>query len=929
MRKITLKGSLGDKAVHPDDPWRPVCLAKCPPASRVRLLARAKKTARTCAGASFKFSSPPYKKLKIELKNNRIFKADLKNPRSKILLFKNIFNSADKEKNKWFSPGALYLASSLKKSGFRVITSASKISLEKNEFITEKEELGKILKNNPDLNFIGISLCEDFFVKAKKLVAFLRKRTKAFIGVGGIMPTLTPEQVFIHLPGINFLVRGAGDETFPRLVKILDGLYIDSQLEEKQINELLDLKGFLFQNNRIFIAGLLNQVNKLENFDRSFIDFSFLDRENLTEGLNLFSSRGCFSKCFFCTTPGRGEYLGKSLKGLKEILGNYYLRLKEIYGDSIPHFAFKLSFNDDDFLADIQRAKSFFVYLKKQPFRINFFQTGVNSFFQRAKNRYGNVINRDLFRRLSPSLFSAGKNNIYIGTENFSDEELKRLNKGYDFKKIKEVIKILSEKKICHVHHFIASNQLTSPENILDNLLKISIFKILYGEYFNILTPIIPYLVSLYPSISYKISRAHGRERFLNIRGVLSIKNHPEYDYPLVNNDIPINAVTRQIVPVLNKLFLVEKDYLKILDTILLYLLLLQIKQPSKKKEIQLLLKNYKDYPDIIFKRAHYKIENDRNNLQLMITRRCHLRCRYCPVVKRDKDIEEKVLFRAVDLLFSSSREHLRLDFTGGEPLLRFDLIRKAVEYAKGLAREKNKLISFYLVTNLIPLTEEMADFFAAEDFSLELSLDGAEKFHNLYKISNKPKINAYRLTTSQLNKIFSRKINNFAVMVVTPATARYLNQNFYHLLKLGFRQIGINYALGSIWRKSDQTTFFRQMNYLKKRYHPLIEGGVIKLNNLGSRREPAILNSEIMVDVDGKVHFLTDWLFEKEPKRIQPLGEIQEFKSLNQIPMTKFLALNRLLDCYSSPSIRNLIINNIEMGSLTGEYFFAKWKKK
>lgn len=127
---------------------------------------------------------------------------------SKVLLFRNIFNTSDKERNKWISPGTLYLASSLKKAGYKVIFSDSKISLEEGQFITKKKQLESILRENPDIKLIGISLCEDFFEEVRQLVRFLRKNTNAFIGVGGVMPTLTPQHVAAHLPEINFLVRG-------------------------------------------------------------------------------------------------------------------------------------------------------------------------------------------------------------------------------------------------------------------------------------------------------------------------------------------------------------------------------------------------------------------------------------------------------------------------------------------------------------------------------------------------------------------------------------------------------------------------------------------------------------------------------------------------------------------------------------------------
>ncbi|MBC8358953.1 MAG: radical SAM protein [Candidatus Aminicenantes bacterium] len=848
---------------------------------------------------------------------------------SKILLFKNIFDAPDKERNKWITPGVLYLASALKEAGFKVILSNLKISLDEEEFITHKEQLERILKENADIKFIGISLCEDFFEKARQLVRFLRNRTNAFIGVGGVMPTLTPQHVAMHLPEINFLIRGAGEEVFPRLVNILRDKGLNSRLTSKDTEALRNLEGVIFRNRTVSINASSDKINKLTDYDRSLLDFSFINKQELSEGLNLFTSRGCSNNCFFCTTPGRGEYVGKSFRNLKMILRDYSRRLKEIFKDGVPPYAFKLSFNDDDFLSDAERANLFFRYIKKQPFRINFFQTGINSFFSRKNGKYTDTLNHKLIRSLNPEAFSPDKHNIYIGTENFSDEELKRWGKGYGFYRVEKAVKALSEKKIYQIHHFIASDQLTTPEDLLDNLFKIAALRLLYGEYFSILIPIIPYLVSLYPSASYRICLANKRQKFLNIRRVLSVKGHPEYDYPLVQNDIPINKIVRQLILTVQSLFLNEKNYTRILDKAMFQLLLLQERLPSEKAQIQQLVGRYKNYPRMIYRKTGVQIGNDRNNLQLVITRRCHLRCKYCPIVKKDKDMSEEVLYRAIDFLFTSSKSNLRLDFTGGEPLLRFDLVEKAVKYAKKLAYRKNKVVSFYLVTNLIALNDEMANFLKKENFFLELSVDGEEKFHNLYKVSKDRRLNPYRLTIPKLNSIFLRKIDNYAVMVVNPLTTKSLGRNFYHLLRLGFRKIGINYALGLPWGQGERREFFCQLDLIKARFRLFIEKGLIKLSNLESRVEPAILNSEIMIDTDGKVHFLTDWLFERKMKKKVPsLGQVDDFKNLNDIFLSRFRMLHRLLEYCPSTEIRKIIFNNIEMGDSVREHFKG-WEKK
>ncbi len=847
--------------------------------------------------------------------------------KSKVLLFTNLLNCAELEGGTTFSQSALYLASNLKKNGYDAVFSDSKISLDSDRFVTSLERLQNILLRNPEINIICISLCEDFFPKAKKLISFLRTKTKAFIGVGGTMPTLTPEHVFAHLPDINFLVRGSGEEIIVKIAKILEGKNILSAFNKEEIERLARLEGFILKTRGLFIMASPDKINSIENFDNSLLDFSFLNKEDVRDGLTLYTSRGCLNNCFFCTTYGHGKYKAKSFQGLQRICRDYLAHLLRLHGNTIPESTRQISFYDDDFLADAARAIDFFDYIKSSFFRIKFFQTGIKSFFERRPSSKTFSLKNHLIDKIDKALLNADLGHIYIGTENFSDNELIRLGKGYSFFQIKSVIRELSSKKITQYHHLILSNHRTSIDEMSENIFKIACLQQQYKPYFNILAPPIPYLVSLYPSKSYKIAKLAQRLKYLNTTKVLSIRKHRQYDYPLVKNDIPMHPLSRRLVPFVEHLFKMTKDYTKILDNYLLELMLLQKKLPAYRKSIDGVLNKYIRYPELIGDATKIPVKNNRNNIQIMVTRRCHLRCSYCPIVKRDQDTNVKNIKGAIDLLFTSSKHDLRLDFTGGEPLLRFDLIKKAVSYARQMARRHSKNISFYMVSNLISLTDETADFLASERFFIELSLDGEQHFHNLYKVGFEKHLNPYEATTRQLGKIFSRNIAHCAIMVVSPKTVHGLCDNFFHLTRLGFKDIGINYAIGALWTEPLQRVFFEQLGLLKKKGKIYFEKGDLRLNNLGSRTEPAILNSEIMVDVDGQIRFLTDWLFEKDRKsEIPAQGKVGEARNLEDIFFSPAITLYRLLQYNRSPVIRDIIINNVEMGLSTKRYF-ATWK--
>ena len=127
--------------------------------------------------------------------------------------------------------------------------------------------------------------------------------------------------------------------------------------------------------------------------------------------------------------------------------------------------------------------------------------------------------------------------------------------------------------------------------------------------------------------------------------------------------------------------------------------------------------------------------------MTLELTEKCNLRCEYCIYNETytgnrnfaSGEMNTETVTAAIDMLSKHSGEEVSLTFYGGEPLLRFDLIKYAVEYAQKLMPEKK--ISFSITTNLTLMTKEIAEFVAAIDrFSIVCSIDGPEHIHDQYR---------------------------------------------------------------------------------------------------------------------------------------------------------------------------------------------------
>lgn len=89
---------------------------------------------------------------------------------------------------------------------------------------------------------------------------------------------------------------------------------------------------------------------------------------------------------------------------------------------------------------------------------------------------------------------------------------------------------------------------------------------------------------------------------------------------------------------------------------------------------------------------------------------------------------------KAIDFLkeHSQNAENRHIGFYGGEPLLNFELIERAVEYAKKLFGED---MSFAITTNATLVNDKIAEYFAKNNFNIIISLDGPQEMHDANRL--------------------------------------------------------------------------------------------------------------------------------------------------------------------------------------------------
>lgn len=133
---------------------------------------------------------------------------------------------------------------------------------------------------------------------------------------------------------------------------------------------------------------------------------------------------------------------------------------------------------------------------------------------------------------------------------------------------------------------------------------------------------------------------------------------------------------------------------------------------------------------------------SEARQLVLEVTEKCNFKCKYCIYNEEfdgdrnfgNRDMSFETAKLSVDYIIQHSKKKVAVTFYGGEPLIKFDLIKATIDYA--LISGKNKDLTFSLTSNMTLMTEEMAEYFSTvPGLSIVVSLDGPKEIHNAARV--------------------------------------------------------------------------------------------------------------------------------------------------------------------------------------------------
>jgi len=143
---------------------------------------------------------------------------------------------------------------------------------------------------------------------------------------------------------------------------------------------------------------------------------------------------------------------------------------------------------------------------------------------------------------------------------------------------------------------------------------------------------------------------------------------------------------------------------------------------------------------------------------------------------------------KSVDFFINRIPDHVHdecsISFYGGEPLLKWDLIKQIIKYVN--QNKKSKTISINFTTNATLLNSEMIKYLIRNDIHMAISLDGPQHSHDRYRVFRNGK-GTFNTVMNNLNIIkrisieyFKNNIN-FVIILSPPCNFEEINDFFYN----------------------------------------------------------------------------------------------------------------------------------------------------
>lgn len=299
-------------------------------------------------------------------------------------------------------------------------------------------------------------------------------------------------------------------------------------------------------------------------------------------------------------------------------------------------------------------------------------------------------------------------------------------------------------------------------------------------------------------------------------------------------------------------------------------------------------------------------------SLMLMVSQECNLRCTYCYGVNGEYNhkgiMSIETAKKAIDCFIeNSAAEKLNICFFGGEPLIKFDMIKDLVAYAKEQGEANHKTIGFSMTTNATLISPEVEKFIMDHKIYTTISIDGNELVQNTNRYYANKK-GCYADVIQNTENL--RKTNLLSARATISRDNVDVYHHVNHLIDVGFKRVSWALALNlleetDVWEiVGHQKRLIAQVKTLidqneieqAKKYGSVIDM-LSKLYSDGIRTKGCGAGNNIMtVNIDGNIYPCHRFVGNDEAK----LGNIDNFDQCGNEPFYANVGLNEFEKCQS-----------------------------
>lgn len=313
----------------------------------------------------------------------------------------------------------------------------------------------------------------------------------------------------------------------------------------------------------------------------------------------------------------------------------------------------------------------------------------------------------------------------------------------------------------------------------------------------------------------------------------------------------------------------------------------------------------------------------EHRQILMMVTRACQLNCVYCQFDRTKAPMTLETIHSAIDLLMTARHKEVKIQFFGGEPLLRLDLVFAAMDYAEAAAKKAGKTVVFIMTTNTMALTDELRAKLDARKVIWILSFDGdaeTQDEQRPLRAGGTRFLPAYE----QIKRIAASGAPYLVNMTTTPEHAHDTKRNALRLLDAGVRAISFGNRMGTDWSDEKAVAYFRGIQAFLEEAKS--RGLSIFVLNSVARDEPMIISPTPNVDCDGTVY--TGSIIpplEKLLPTVVPvvrLGALKDMTDFEQLRVDRVAMWHKVQAAVKGTPEEAIVASGLRMGQLSNSFF-------